>query len=377
VPRPYLHWQTKEQLHDVRQTVKNTHILVVQGLGGLGKSQLVLNYVREHQEDYSAIFRIEAGRKESIERDYLRIHRLLFNSTSMTTQEELEIEDAVAAVKSWFYGQKQRSLVVLDGAGGIDEGDDGSFIDLGFFLPDAPTVDVIITTRNTRAAEITTLKAVEASQLSRKCAKQNSAEPVLDMEVRMIVEELGNLPLAIILAGSYVAATPRLGSDIRLYLPEYRERSKQMLATKAKKPIHRYGESVPSTWEKSFAAIARKSSMAPRLLSLLAFLNFDDIFPELFERLTRRRKPATDKNDASYQEWQSYLSPDGSADQYAVEAAFEALQTYSLIQWREGRGGYAMHRLVHTWAQRHLAVVALQMLVGALSAFHTEAMYKI
>jgi hypothetical protein len=36
----------------------------------------------------------------------------------------------------------------------------------------------------------------------------------------------------------------------------------------------------------SFAAVERQSLMAARLLSLLAFLNFDVIFPVLFERLT-------------------------------------------------------------------------------------------
>ena len=52
---------------------------------------------------------------------------------------------------------------------------------------------------------------------------------------------------------------------------------------KAKKLIHRYGESVLSMWETSFAAVARQSGMAARLLGLLAFLDFDDIFPALFE----------------------------------------------------------------------------------------------
>jgi hypothetical protein len=35
---------------------------------------------------------------------------------------------------------------------------------LEFFLPDAPTVDVIITTRYVRAAEMTTLVAVEVGR---------------------------------------------------------------------------------------------------------------------------------------------------------------------------------------------------------------------
>jgi hypothetical protein len=78
------------------------------------------------------------------ERDYLQIHRLLFDPRSIATLDALGIEDAVV-VKRWFYGQTERSLVVLDNADAIDEGDSESDVNLEFYLLDAPTVDVIIT----------------------------------------------------------------------------------------------------------------------------------------------------------------------------------------------------------------------------------------
>ena len=363
MPRPHLHRQIKEQLHDKIHNTSDTRILAVQGLGGSGKSQLVLNYVRQYREDYSAIFWVEAGQKESIERDYLQIYRLLFDPTLVARIDRVSAEDAVAAVKRWFHGQTERSLVVFDSADALDDGDE-SYINLELFLPDAPIVDIIITTRHARAAEMTTLmsvevgemEAMEAAKLFKKCAKLRSLEPDMNTEVLRIVVELGKLALAITLAGSYVAATPRLRSDIRLYLSEYRERRKQLLSMKAEKLIHRYGESVLSTWEVSFAAVERRSGIAARLLSLLAFLNFDDIFPALFEQ--------------SAGEWQSYLSPDSPPDPYTMEAAFGVLQTYSLIQWRDERAGYAMHKLVHAWGQdrleleqqRYLSLVALELL---------------
>ena len=100
---------------------------------------------------------------------------------------------------------------------------------------------------------------------------------------------------------------------------------------KARKLIHRYGESVLSTWEISFAAVERQSAIAARLLSLIAFLNFDDIFPALFEQLRRGEGLAGSIREASDGQWQLYLSPDGLADRYAVEAAFGVLQMYSLV----------------------------------------------
>ena len=342
----------------------------------------MLNYLREYRQDYAAIFWLEAGQKESIERDYAQIYRQLFEPGVWRGGEVLGMEYVVPAVKKWLYTQVGRSLVVFDSADAIDESDDASYIDLNYFLPDAPSVDIIITTRSARAREMTELEAVEvgemeeseAADLFTKCSQLQLTRPGVAEEVFVITEELGKLALAIMLAGSYVAVTPRLRSDVRLYLPEYRARRKELLSVKAKKQIHQYGESVLSTWETSFAAVARQSAVAARLLSLLAFLNFDDIFPGLFEWQTHARGPPLDKSNESDLHWQSFLSPDAPMDRYTIESAFTVLQTYSLVQWREDRSGYVMHKLVHAWGserldedeRRHVSVIALQLLVRVL-----------
>ena len=126
VSRPHLH----RQLHDKKRDATDTRILVVHGLGGSGKSQLVLNYVQEYRDDYLTIFWVAAGQKESIERDYLQIHRLLFNLRPVTGPDAVRIEDVVAEVKRWFHGQTERSLVVLDSADAID--DDKSYPNSNF-----------------------------------------------------------------------------------------------------------------------------------------------------------------------------------------------------------------------------------------------------
>ena len=95
-------------------------MLVVWGLGGSGKSQLVLNYIREYRQDYMTVFWIEAGQNETIERDYIQIYQLLFGGLA-TGGGAVKLEDAVPAVKSWFYRQSGRSLLVLDSADSIDD----------------------------------------------------------------------------------------------------------------------------------------------------------------------------------------------------------------------------------------------------------------
>jgi serine/threonine protein kinase len=65
--------------------------------------------------------------------------------------------------------------------------------------------------------------------------------------------------------------------------------------------------------------------MATHLLSLLAFLDFDDIFLVLFELFTSAKKLTGWASKASDQRWQSYLSPNGPADYDLTVMVFERL----------------------------------------------------
>ena len=55
-----------------------------------------------------------------------------------------------------------------------------------------------------------------------------------------------------------------------------------MPARKPKKHIDQYGESVLTTWDTTYAAIYDRCPETCMPLTLTAFLNSSDIFPELF-----------------------------------------------------------------------------------------------
>jgi tetratricopeptide (TPR) repeat protein len=394
VQRPALHQQLKAQLHDrITETKSSTTILVVRGLGGAGKSQLVLNYLQEYRNDYSATFWIEAGQRESVDRDFLQIYKLLYGLRALEGQEMIKPEDAVLAVKSWFQRRSGRWLVVFDSADAIDDEEDKSYIDLRYFLPDAASVTVIITTRSAITTEMTELEEVnvaemepsEAAELFIRCAKLTN-DSQAGTEVELIVKELGYLALAITLAGSYVSLTPRLSSDLKQFLPEYCQRRKALLSQKPKRLTHQYGESVLGTWEMSFSAIKRQSLEASRLLTLLAFLHFDDIFQDLFIQAMGSQETARGKDNAGTELiWRSFISPGNSLDIYAIEAAFRCLQSFSLIQWKPNQSSYTMHKLVHAWGydrlnqdqQIVLSLTALQLLRHIVSNPKPDPAYKI
>ncbi|KAH7122357.1 hypothetical protein B0J11DRAFT_581064 [Dendryphion nanum] len=388
VDRPALHHQIRQQLDPgSSQDGRNgTRMLAVWGLGGAGKTQLVLDYLCQRRTDYKATFWIEAERNDLIERDFVAIYRLLFEVHITTGQEIIKANDAVARVKSWLSNRsRDRWLIVFDGADSVDDEDDG-YIDLMRYVPESRFLDVIVTTRSRTAKDVTALEGVEVGEMEEAQAVDlfytlsalKDRSQYTEDEVTLLVKELGLFALAITLAGTYVAQTPRLLSDIKQYLPEYRDRRRELLSQKPKRLVHQYGESVLTTWEASFKAVQRQCAEACQLMTLLAFLGFDDIFLELFH-------PGPFGEDGYSRSWTLVISPDASLDKYKIEECFRTLQTYSLVQWKEDQASYSMHKLVHAWGyerleadqQRDFSAAGLQVVREAMSSCREEPQAKL
>ena len=328
-------------------------IVVLVGLGGAGKSQLTLNYIRTHRTEYDAVFWVDARLRESLERDYIQIARLLYGGE----RKHEDVDQAVTAIKTWFAGRKGRWLFIYDNADSLEDEKDLYYVDLQRYLPDLPGVEIIITSRSQISKGMTELEAVDVGKLTHAeavdlllcCSKLGNADTAVREEAAKIVAELDYLALAVTLAGAYVAATPRIRSDISRYLPEYRKGRKKLLGRKAKKQIDQYSESVLSTWETSVATLAQQCPAAVQLLSLFAFLDPEDIYRDLLRRLA---VPSPAVSDTAWVDGVQYFVSEVVMllkDDLVVDEALEALSTYSLIQWKEEQDGYSMHKLVHAW----------------------------
>ncbi|KAL8856213.1 MAG: hypothetical protein Q9178_007178 [Gyalolechia marmorata] len=398
VQRPTLSEQLRKQLCDpsVERSdarPEETEILVIWGLGGAGKSQLVLDYLQKHRRDYTATFWIEAGRKESVERDFLKIYQLLFLGRAPPGQQGLTVDDVVTIVKDWFGRHGGRRLLVFDSADLVDNEDDSSYYDLRDFIPDSPSLHVIITTRNSSLKDISKLDGVEvgvmekseAAELFWKSSKIKDKTGQSRTEIDLIVQELGYLALAISLAGSYVSATPRLSRNIQEYLPEYRVRRKELLRQKPKRMVHAYGASVLTTWETSFDTIVRECPEAADVLGISAFLNNDDILLTFFDLGACREKENKADKGIENELWQLTVFPQQPFSIYTLEEAFRCLQTFSLVQWKDDVASYSMHRLVHAWSsdrldegkQRRYCGAALRLLENVVLGSGSDPGYKL
>lgn len=346
--RSELQAQMRERLHDtVRQRGRSSKILVVCGLGGAGKSQLTLSYIESYRDDYTAVFWIDAGARIRLEADYKQIRNQLHSSK----RADIDLDTCVAEVKQWCHHKQGRWLFVYDSADDIDDPHSAAYIDLRRIVVDTLSADVIITTRNPSAQDMTDLEAIQVAELTPaeardlflKRSKLPSPSENVYEEVDAIAEELGFFALAINLAAAYVAETPRLRRHPGGYPDEYRRRRRKLLDRKPKAHVDQYGASVLTTWETSYASMFDRCPEACDLLMFLAFLSPDDLFLELFQA----------DNHMVRDDYATWLLAESSASvQEVLDSSLEVLRSYSLLLWTDDQSSCTMHmhKLVNAWS---------------------------
>lgn len=346
VQRPGLRDGIREQLCREPNTNRKgePRKIGIWGMGGIGKTQLVLSYLQCHKAKYRATFWVNASQPASINQDFLKIFNLLFDDA-----QNLSASEAVQRVLRWLCENTGPWLLVFDGADCVDDTDNISYVDLHQYIPQSPDTHVIVTSRSNSVRDFSTFEGVEVGRLSvneaeevfLKCSKIDRAHSKQKREVGMVVEELGYLALAITIAGVYVSQTPRLASDFSRFLKEYRQQQKRLLSRKPNQLNHHYDKSVMTTWEMTYLAIQNELPAACRILLLLSFLHHEDIFLGLFV-------PDTSVSLECSSSW-SFVIKDCIVDLSLVEDYLAILERYSLVQRQANGCDYSLHRLVHQW----------------------------
>lgn len=322
-----------KQLHQ-QHTAAVGQTQSISGLGGIGKTQLVVEYAYRHRRDYKYILWFRANSTETLNASYLECATLL----NLPEREAKEQETIVRAVKTWFQIQ-YAWLLILDNA---DEPEV-----FAPFLPSNNNGHLLLTTRAadltglgmgiTHSLEMTPLPAEQGAHFLLQRANLLTSHTSLDQAslqeydlALQIAHELGNLPLALDQAGAYLAATRTRLSD---YLSLYRQHRPDLL--KERRNLG-YSESVATTWNLSFEGVEARDPAAAELLRLCALLGLDTI-PE--EVLTTGA---------------AFLGPDLSpvaANAYRLSQAIEALHAYSLARRNPEERTLTIHRLVQAVLQ--------------------------
>lgn len=309
----------------------------ISGLGGIGKTQLAVEYAYRHAQQYRAVFWVSASSSETLISSYMAIAEQLY----LPERSEQDQNLIVQAVKRWLQ-TNQSWLLILDNANESDE--------LSSFLPTNADGHLLLTTRVStlsphlaRQVELAVFTPDQGALLLLRRATYLAAQAPLeqakpsDRELAMrISEELGGLPLALEQAGAYIAET---ACGLDSYLQTYHKQRAELLQYRGRSDLsndYNYPDAVATTWSLSFEKVEQGDPVAADLLRLCAFLYPDAIPTNLVTQ------------GASY--LGSSLAPVAESN-VALDKAVAALRAYSLIHRDVEEKTLSIHRLVQAVLQ--------------------------
>ena len=133
-------------------------VVVLHGLGGIGKTQLAVASLKEHRDIYSAIFWLNGKSEDMLKQSFVdmakRLHHEYPSSALLRkTTEEKDADQVVAVVKQWLSlrGNTQW-ILVFDNVDNpkLPGPSDPQAYDIRSYFPEAHHGSILITTRSSR-----------------------------------------------------------------------------------------------------------------------------------------------------------------------------------------------------------------------------------
>lgn len=293
--------------------------LVIHGLGGTGKTQLVVEYAFRNRSDYDTVLWCGADSEQTLASNLAALSRPL-TLPEICENKENALQAKVMQVIDWLLTNR-RWLLILDNADTTEAVN--AILDT---LPSSLAGQVLITARWSNWPPVVQTKEVEqlanevaAEFLQKRVAKLGNSAGTRE-EALTLACELGGLPLALEQAAAYLE---HCRITFRDYLARLRRNRPELLKHVARGTT-RYPTSVADTWVVSEGALG---PLSRALLRLVAFLAPENIPRALFAKVGDVVREALRMLDGA-----ADISADDEALAYAVDDALVKLADYSLIR---------------------------------------------
>jgi tetratricopeptide (TPR) repeat protein len=307
----------------------------IYGLGGIGKTQIAVEYAYRYRHDYTAILWILADSEQSIAGDFVNIAHA-FNLLEKDNAKQAAIVDGV---RRWL-DQNENWLLIFDQADNPE--------DLRKFLPQQRRGHVLVTSRKQAFQPIGITQAIALDALSPQAAiefllKRTGRELTKGSRVaRELVRELGYFPLALEQAGAFIVENQTSFED---YLKSFRK-SRLSLLQQQGPVLGDYKSTLDTTWAINFAEVEKFPASAD-LLCLSAFLAPEMIPLELLEKgKAEAGEPFSSKLEAV------------AEDPVLLDELLKPLADYSLIRRSIGSRSYSIHPLVQQVVRDNMRAIA-------------------
>ncbi|KIM23856.1 hypothetical protein M408DRAFT_27563 [Serendipita vermifera MAFF 305830] len=327
---------------------KGSKRVIVTGMGGCGKTQLVRKFIDDYEDSFASVFFIDGSSKETIKRDITEHVRALGGAHSQKSFEEC---------------MKFLSLPVQGGERllVIDNVDDPN-INISAFFPKWRRGSVIITSRNGSHGQLSPLSHLQLDVMS--------LNESIDLLIRgsggiqlsaqhseaasKVAEELGYLPIALVQAASYIYRT-ECSADT--YISLLRTSRQRVLSDPATSQIDMRYTTAFAAFDASYSILPSKARLALHLLSFfhrqrfpIDCIGFDAVngFSSDIRYLDRG-----EESERGRECLKEIFYSDGMWDPAELEYIISSLRSHSLITVMptEITRLLQMHSLVHEWAR--------------------------
>ncbi|KAF8122638.1 hypothetical protein K438DRAFT_1951119 [Mycena galopus ATCC 62051] len=306
------------------------HIYVLYGLGGAGKTQIALRFIKE-SGCFTDKFLVDASSTETIETGLKAI----------ATAKEIgnSLQDAL----KWLASRDQQWLLFFDNV-------DDPKLNLNKFFPKCNHGNIIITSRNPNLrvcgahSQVSDMEEADAVTLLLK-----SAAPETSLPNELLAAEI-----------------------VKHYIQKIEQR---LLRDKPTLSHDDYACTVYTTWQMSFDRLSPPAAM---FLQLCSFLHREGISEDIFSRAAyllihdqyehkpkrlqklkakfRRlwsRSEISPKNNAENPRkfLSLFLGPNGEWDSVSFMNVTKEIMAYSLINFDAERKSFSIHPLVHEWTR--------------------------
>ncbi|KAF2732394.1 HET-domain-containing protein, partial [Polyplosphaeria fusca] len=336
------------KMHELLYGHSSRAAVVLHGLGGIGKTQLAVEYVRRHKEKHTAIFWLNANDDDSLQLSFRGIAQQVLQchpSTSVLSDVDLEgdLNRVVSAVKAWLDLQgNARWLLIYDNYDNprLSKNSDRSTVDIRPYLPESDHGSIIITTRSARVTQgqrlhVQKLTAVDDGlKILANTSRREDVEN--DPGAKALVSKFDGLPLALSTAGAYLEhVTTSFAEYLRLY-----EASWLKLQSTSPTLSSYEDRSLYTTWQVTFDQIQEQNAASAQLLKLWAYFDKQDVWFGLLRHACNADNESIRKlteDELSYNKAVRMLCEYGLA------------HPEPLLRQASRPVGYGVHSCVHSW----------------------------